>query len=138
MKGCIFCKIAKRELPSHKVYEDKHVLAFAPTKETIIARGHMLVIPKKHYASIYNIPNDELCGIIKAVKLIAMKLRKKLKAEGINILHASGKAAQQSVMHFHLHLAPRYKNDRLDTWPETGYKEKDFPEIYKKMMRLLS
>jgi len=119
------------------VYENENVLAFSPLEEHIIARGHMLIIPKRHYVDIYDIPQKELNNIMEAVKLIAGKLKEDYNADGINILHASGKAAQQSSFHFHIHLIPRYKNDGLDTWPKTGYKEMNFPEEYKKIREAL-
>lgn len=136
MTECSFCKIIAGKLPSTKIYENENVLAFAPLKEHVIAKGHMLVIPKKHYVDIYDIPKEELHHIIDAVKIISQKLKEKYNAEGINILHASGKVAQQSCFHFHIHLIPRYKNDGLDTWPETGYKEGNFPEVYKEIANL--
>ena len=136
MTECSFCKIIAGKLPSNKIYENENVLAFAPLKDTIISKGHMLVIPKKHYENIYDIPKDELHHIIDVVKIISQKLKEKFNAEGINILHASGKVAQQSCFHFHIHLIPRYKGDGLDTWPETGYKEDNFPEVYKEIANL--
>jgi histidine triad (HIT) family protein len=136
MTECSFCKIIAGKLPSNKIYENENVLAFAPLKDRIIAKGHMLVIPKKHYADIYDIPKEELHCIIDAVKIISQKLKEKYNAEGINILYASGKVAQQSCFHFHIHLIPRYKDDGLDTWPETGYKEGNFPEVYKDIANL--
>ena len=136
MTECNFCKIIEGKLPSTKIYENENVLVFAPLKDGIIAKGHMLVIPKKHYADIYDIPKEELHHIIDAVKTISQKLKEKFNAEGINILHASGKVAQQSCFHFHIHLIPRYKDDGLDTWPETGYKEGNFPDVYKEIANL--
>jgi histidine triad (HIT) family protein len=136
MTECNFCKIIAGKLPSHKIYENENVLVFAPLKDTIISKGHMLVIPKKHYADIYDIPKEELHHIIDTVKTISQKLKEKFNAEGINILHASGEVAQQSCFHFHIHLIPRYKNDGLDTWPETGYREGNFPEVYKDIANL--
>ena len=136
MTECSFCKIIAGKLPSNKIYENENVLAFAPLKEHIIAKGHMLVIPKKHYNDIYDIPKEELHHIIEAVKTISQKLKVKFHADGINILHASGKVAQQSCFHFHVHLIPRYKDDDLDTWPNTGYKECNFPEIYQEIANL--
>ena len=136
MTECSFCKIVVGKLPSNKIYENENVLAFAPLKESIVAKGHMLVIPKKHYVDIYDIPKEELHHIIDAVKTISQKLKEKYNAEGINILHASGKVAQQSCFHFHIHLIPRYKDDGLDTWPKTGYKERNFPEAYKEIANL--
>lgn len=136
MPECSFCKIIAEKLPSNRIYENEDVLAFAPLKDTIISKGHMLVIPKKHYADIYDIPKEELHNIIDAVKTISQKLKEKFNAEGINILHASGKVAQQSCFHFHIHLIPRYKDDGLDTWPETCYKEDNFSEVYKNIAKL--
>lgn len=138
MKDCSFCKIIKGELPSNKIYENSHVYVFAPLKEDIISKGHMLIIPKKHYENIYDITNEELEHVVEVAKHIAEKLKEKYKAEGINLLHASGKAAQQSAFHFHMHLIPRYEKDGLNTWPETGYEEKNYPDVYKEIKKLLS
>jgi histidine triad (HIT) family protein len=136
MNKCSFCKIINGESSSFKIYETKKVLAFAPLKNTIISKGHMLVIPKEHYSDIYDIPKEELHHIINSVKTISKKLKEKFNAEGVNILHASGKIAQQSCFHFHIHLIPRYKNDGLNTWPKTGYKEDNFPDVYKEIANL--
>jgi len=136
MMECSFCKIIAGKLPTNKIYENENVLVFAPLKEHIISKGHMLVIPKKHYADIYDIPKAELHHIMDAVKTISQKLKEKFNADGINLLHASDKVAQQSCFHFHIHLIPRYKDDGLDTWPETGYKEDNFPNVYKEIASL--
>lgn len=124
-------------MPANKVFENENVLAFSPLKEGIIAKGHILVIPKKHYINVYDIPQKELNNVMEAVKLIAGKLKENYNADGINFLNASGKVAQQSCFHFHIHLIPRYENDGLDTWPKTGYKEMNFPEEYKKIREAL-
>lgn len=120
-------------MPSTKVYENKAVYVFAPLKETVIAPGHMLVIPKKHYDDLYEIKASELAAIMRTIKVIAERLRKRMGADGLNILHASGKSGQQSIGHFHIHLIPRFKNDGLDTWPKTGYREKEYPQRYLRM-----
>ncbi|MBS3112161.1 HIT domain-containing protein [Candidatus Woesearchaeota archaeon] len=136
MIECSFCKIIVGKLSSNKIYETEKILAFAPLKEDIIAKGHMLVIPKKHYADFYDIPKEELHHIVDAIKIISQKLKQKYNTDGINLLHASGKAAQQSCFHFHIHLIPRSQNDGLDTWPKTGYKEGNFPGVYNKISNL--
>lgn len=137
MTECSFCKIIGRESPAHIVFEDDDVLAFAPLEKVISSRGHILVIPKKHFADIYDIPQFELHKLMDRVKIIAEKLKKRFDATGINILHASGRSAQQSCFHFHMHLLPRYENDGLDTWPSTGYKEKEFPQVYGKIAKIM-
>ncbi len=138
MDDCVFCKIIEGQVPSSMVYNDEHVAVFAPLEKDMLSKGHLLVVPKKHYESIYDITIDELTFIMRAVKLISKKLKEGYGAEGVNLLHASGKAAQQSVFHFHLHLVPRYKDDGLDSWPKTGYVEKNLSETYKKLKELLS
>jgi len=133
-KECIFCKIINGELPSKKVYENDKVLAFLP-KESI-SKAHMLIIPKKHFESIYDIEEEELKEIIITVKKIARALKLSIGASGINILHASGKDAQQSIFHFHMHLIPRYENDKLDTWPKSKYKENDSKNLLIKIGKI--
>ncbi len=130
-EDCIFCKIAKGEIPSKSIYEDKNVIAFLDINP--ISKGHTLVIPKNHFENIFDIPESELKEIIDTSKKISILLKNKLNADGINILHASGKEAQQSVFHFHIHIVPRYKNDKLDTWPKSDYNELNFEEIIKKI-----
>lgn len=114
MKDCVFCKIINKEIPSTVFFEDEDFLAFSPIEQ--VSKGHTLLIPKKHQENVFDIDTnsfEKLAGI-------AQKLSKKLaeihKATGVNLLHASGKDAQQSVFHFHLHIVPRYENDGLDLW----------------------
>ena len=131
MEDCIFCKIVNGEIPSRKVYEDEKVLAFLDVNP--ISKGHVLIIPKKHFENIFDIDEDYLKKIITVSKKISLMVKDNLNANGINILHASGKDAQQSVFHFHIHLVPRYKDDKLNTWPKSDYKELNFDEIIKKL-----
>jgi histidine triad (HIT) family protein len=138
MEECIFCQIINGKLPSIKVYENEYVFVFAPLRETILSKGHVIIVPKKHYENFYDIDENYLCEIIKCIQFIGRKIKEKLGVDGLNILHASGKSAQQSVFHFHIHLVPRYKNDGLDTWPNTGYKEKDYLNCYKKIKKALN
>jgi len=133
MEDCIFCKIVKGEIPSEKVYENEKVLVFLDINP--ISKGHLLIIPKKHFENIYEIEDDYLKEITSTAKIIAKSLKKSLDASGVNILHASGKDAQQSVFHFHIHLVPRYKNDGLDTWPKSDYKESNLNEIKNKISK---
>ena len=114
MKDCVFCKIINKELPSKNVFEDKDVIAF----ETIqpVSKGHVLVVPKKHFENIFDIDKEVLQKLITVTKNLSEKLKIENKATGVNLLNASGKDAQQSVFHFHLHIVPRYKNDGLDLW----------------------
>ena len=109
---CIFCKIIANESPSSKVYEDENVLAILDLSQT--TKGHTIVMPKKHYANILEIPGDELAYLIQKVQEIAKNLINKLNAKGFNIIVNTNEAAGQSVMHLHIHIIPRYdENDGL-------------------------
>ena len=109
---CIFCKIIANEIPSAKVYEDENVLAILDLSQT--TKGHTIVMPKKHYANILEIPEDELAYLIQKVQEIAKNLINKLNAKGFNIIVNTNEAAGQSVMHLHIHIIPRYdENDGL-------------------------
>lgn len=108
---CLFCKIVKGEIPCYKIYEDEQVLAFLDIKPA--TKGHCLIIPKEHAESIFDISEGSLQNVIKAAKKISKKIRDTLQAGGIRLSQSNGKAAGQEVMHFHLHIIPRYENDGL-------------------------
>jgi len=81
-----------------------------------VSKGHSVVIPKNHFENIFDINDEIFIKLAKVIKKLSIKLVKENRATGINILHASGKDAQQSVFHLHFHLVPRYPNDGLDMW----------------------
>ena len=114
MNECIFCKIINKKSPAKIILENDEILVLKPIKE--VSKGHTLVIPKKHFKNIFDIDKNTLKKLIVISKDLSETLVKENNATGINLLHASGKDAQQSVFHFHLHIIPRYKNDRLDLW----------------------
>jgi len=120
--NCIFCKIAKGEIPSVKIWEDEKVLAFLDIQP--INPGHILVIPKKHAELVIDLDDETLSCIIKVLKVLNKKVRQSaIKCEGINLFLADGESAGQEVFHVHFHLIPRYKNDGF------GFK---FPKDYHK------
>ena len=80
--------------------------------------GHTLIVPKRHYADLYDISPKDLCELAKAAKKLTLNYKKKIGSTGVNLMNASGKDAQQSVFHFHFHLLPRFKDDGLNTWPD--------------------
>jgi histidine triad (HIT) family protein len=111
---CIFCKISKKESPANILFEDDLCLAIKPIDQ--ISKGHVLVIPKEHCVNILDIDSSLLSHITVVSKTIGEKLMLEYEADGLNLLHAAGADAQQSVFHFHFHLVPRYKEDQLDLW----------------------
>lgn len=116
---CIFCKILEGGLPAYKVYEDSNTLAFLDIFP--INPGHVLVIPKQHYADIFDTPDKDLQNMIVTAKKIAPAVMKATKADAINIGMNNKPASGQVVMHAHVHVIPRFKDDGLKTWPQKPY-----------------
>ncbi|HOX60392.1 MAG TPA: HIT family protein [Candidatus Magasanikbacteria bacterium] len=109
MPDCIFCKIVKGEIPSHKVYEDDNALAFLDIFPH--AKGHTVVIPKKHFVTPFDMTADEFMLISKAVQSAMMRLQEKLSPAGFNVGWNQGDIGGQVVKHLHIHIFPRYEND---------------------------
>ena len=108
-EDCIFCKIAHGDIPSSTIYEDddfRIILDLGPA-----TRGHALILPKNHYANLYELPDGEASKVMLLAKKMAGQMTKKLGCDGFNLVQNNGQAAGQTVFHFHLHLIPRYKDD---------------------------
>ncbi|WP_191556189.1 HIT family protein [Metabacillus idriensis] len=106
MSGCIFCKIVNDEIPSAKVFENEHVVAFLDISQ--VTKGHTLVIPKVHKENIYELTPDIARNVFEVVPKIANSIKKQFEPIGMNILNNNGEKAGQSVFHYHIHLIPRY------------------------------
>lgn len=109
--GCIFCQIVAGEAPSRKLFEDDLVVAILDIFPW--TRGHSLIITKEHAATIYELSQRSAEAVITAALRIAPALKESLQADGLNLFQSNGRAAWQTVDHFHLHLLPRYVNDGL-------------------------
>ncbi len=114
MDGCLFCKIAKGEIPSATVYEDETFRVILDMNQAI--KGHMLILPKEHYANLYELPDETAAAAMVLAKKLARASHKAYHTDGCNLLQNNGEAAGQSVMHFHLHVLPRLKGD--DPFPQ--------------------
>lgn len=110
MKDCVFCKIVSGDIPSYKVYEDDHVLAFLDLTQG--TKGHTLVIPKHHVKNIYELDQSTATQVFTAVPKVAKALKDAFKPIGLNVVQNNDKPLQ-SVFHFHVHLLPRYENDGM-------------------------
>ena len=108
---CIFCKIVAGELPSERVDEDEHTVAFMDINPW--TRGHALVIPRNHSTDLLEVGDDDLHHTATAAKRLAARMKERLDADGVNLLNACGEAAWQSVFHFHIHVIPRWSGDPL-------------------------
>ena len=108
---CVFCKIVAGEIPSFTLFEDEATLAFMdinPANE-----GHALVIPKEHAVDLYALSDETLARTVVIAKKVAGAISRTLNPDGLNLVQCNGPAAAQSVMHFHVHVLPRVKNDGL-------------------------
>jgi len=136
MGTCIFCKIANGEIPSAILYEDEEflvILDLAPA-----SRGHALLLPKQHFANLYDIPDDTIQKAMVLAKKLAVAIKAELKCDGLNIVQNNEPAAGQTVIHFHIHLIPRYENDGVGlTWNAGELTEEASNEIIAKIQGVL-
>lgn len=124
---CIFCKIIKGEIPSYTIYEDEKVKVFMDVNP--VSNGHLLIVPKEHFVTIEDIPNDILYHINDTAKKMYKVLKEKLNVDGLTVSQNNGLG--QEVKHYHMHLIPRY----IDEKAKIEYLDikEDVKVIYKKI-----
>ena len=130
--NCIFCKLANGEIPTATLYEDEDFRVILDANPA--SKGHALIIPKEHYANLYEL-EESLAGkaMILAKKMVA-KMTDVLCCDGYNLVQNNGECAGQTVFHFHLHLIPRYKDDGVGLgWKLNELTETDREDILSKM-----
>ena len=135
MENCIFCKIANKEIPGKIVYEDDLCLAFLDLSQT--TNGHTLVVPKTHYQNILDVDKEVLSHLIKVTKKLTNKIITNLDAKGANVLTNANEVAGQTVMHFHIHIIPRYnETDQIKIDFTDRSQEVDLDNIFNKINSL--
>lgn len=137
VKGeCVFCKLIEED---HEkiIFEDEHIAVFPPLKSGALKEAHLLVVPKVHAENIFELEKEQSENYFSELKDLVDTLREKSRYIGVNVLSANGKAAQQSIQHFHTHLVLREEDDGFDLWPDTRYSGKDFAEVNKELGNLL-
>lgn len=120
---CLFCKIIAGEIPSKAVYEDEDFKAILDVNPA--ARGHVIIIPKKHASNIYELEDEDAAKVFPIAKKIASALKKTYGCDGVNVLQNNGEAAGQTVFHLHVHVVPRYYGDDVQIMWEPG----DTPDL---------
>ncbi len=106
---CIFCKLANGVFATNSIYEDEDfnvILDASPANE-----GHALILPKEHFTDVFDIDEELLGKAMKLAKKVASRQTEVLKCDGVNIIQNNKEAAGQSVLHYHLHVIPRFKDD---------------------------
>ena len=116
MTDCVFCKIVAGQIPSTKVHEDEHTLAFMDIGQ--VNPGHVLVAVKKHAANLFELDAEQAAAAARTCHRVARAIREAFAPEGLSVYQANGKAAGQTVYHYHVHLLPRHAGDGMElTWP---------------------
>jgi len=116
MSDCVFCKIVAGQIPSTRVYEDEHTVAFMDLGH--VNPGHTLVAVKKHAANLYELDETQAAAVARATVKISKAIRAAFQPEGLSVYQANGKPAGQTVFHYHVHLLPRHAGDGMElVWP---------------------
>jgi histidine triad (HIT) family protein len=131
-ENCIFCKIAAGDIPSATIYEDddfRVILDIEPA-----SKGHALILPKEHYANLYELPDELAAKALVVAKKVISKMTDIVGCDGYNVLQNNGETAGQTVFHFHMHLIPRYEKDDVTiSWKQGTITEELKEEIVSKM-----
>ncbi len=118
---CVFCSIIEGKAPAEIIYEDEATVAFMDINPA--NPGHTLVVPRQHVRDVFDIDEETAAAVMRAAVRVARAIKAALQPDGVNLFQASGRAAFQSVFHFHIHIVPRWWDDRLKLpWrPTPGY-----------------
>ena len=128
---CIFCEIAKRNISSKVIYEDDDVMAFLDVNP--VNEGHTLVIPKKHYANVFELDEEIAAKLAKVTVMLAKRIKERLNVDNLNILNNNGEISGQTVLHYHIHLIPRKENDSLKLDFGSSNTKNTLDEVYLKL-----
>jgi histidine triad (HIT) family protein len=130
---CVFCSIVAGEAPAWRIYENETTLAFLDIGQA--TPGHTLVVPKRHAPDIWGLFEDEAVEVMRSVHRVAAMLLARLQPEGLNVVQSNGAAAWQDVLHYHVHLVPRYPNDGLTPlWHPTTPTQEELGLIHRRIM----
>lgn len=114
--ACIFCRIVARQIPATTVYEDADTLAFMDLGQ--VNPGHVLVATKAHAQNVFELDDAQAAAVFRSTARVARAVRDAFEPQGVTLFQANGKAALQSVFHFHMHVLPRWENDGMSLgWP---------------------
>lgn len=131
---CLFCDIIDEKIPSYKIYEDENTYAFLDIACDVL--GHTLVIPKKHCENVLDADAETLKNVMITVNKISKHYVENCGFSGVNLVNCSGKDAEQSVFHFHIHILPRKENDGISVFPNLKKEDIDLAQVQKDLQIL--
>jgi len=108
---CIFCKVIAGEIPGEMVDSDDRTVTVMDINPA--TRGHVVVIPREHAENLLSVSDEDLAAVMAAVRRICERMQDTIGPAGFNVLNNMGRAAWQSIFHFHVHVIPRYADDPL-------------------------
>ncbi|NLZ83175.1 MAG: HIT family protein [Clostridiales bacterium] len=130
MENCIFCKIIAGSIPSTTVYEDEDFKAIMDISPA--AKGHVIILPKKHVANIYEMDDNIASKVLIVAKKVAIAIKGEFQCAGLNIVQNNGELAGQTVFHYHMHVIPRKQGDKVKfTWEQGSYQDGEAEQIAK-------
>jgi len=116
MTNCVFCRIVAKEIPAALVHEDELTIAFMDAGQ--VNPGHVLVAAKGHAENLYELDEAQAGALLKTAARVARAIRAAFNPPGLSVYQANGKAAWQTVFHYHMHLLPRHEGDGMAlSWP---------------------
>jgi histidine triad (HIT) family protein len=116
MSDCVFCKVVAKQIPATVVHEDQHTVAFMDLGQ--VNPGHVLVAAKAHVENLYGLDDLNSAAVFRTVARVARAIRDAFAPQGLSVYQANGRAAGQTVFHFHVHLVPRHEGDGMALiWP---------------------
>lgn len=136
MNDCLFCKIARKEIPATVIHENDRTLCFLDIKP--VNPGHVLVVPKKHFDDYASTSEEALREMAVIAKRLGKAVMSALGAPGFNIAVNNGRVAGQLVDHVHLHVIPRFEGDGYELWHGEAYKEGEMATVADKLKTALS
>jgi histidine triad (HIT) family protein len=137
MSDCIFCRIVAKQIPATVVHEDEDTLAFMDIGQ--VNPGHVLVAAKAHADNLYELDDKQAAAVFRTAVRVARAVRSAFTPEGLSLYQANGKAAGQTVFHFHMHLVPRYADDGMNlSWPVKNPPREKLEENAAKIRRQLA
>jgi histidine triad (HIT) family protein len=136
MSNCVFCRIVAKEIPATLVYEDELSIAFMDAGQ--VNPGHVLVAVKGHAENLYELSDAQASALLRTAAHVARAIRDAFKPQGLSVYQANGKAAWQTVFHYHMHLLPRHEGDGMTlTWPAKNPPREKLAEYAAAIRRVL-